>query len=78
MAYRKCPDCGAAFIEHRRYEVPERCPRCWLKTDLVVELIRKGHAYDPPSRAHRADRSSSSVETIDHREQRGGASATDG
>jgi hypothetical protein len=33
------------FIEHRRYEAPERCPRCLMRTGTIVDLVR--HGYSP-------------------------------
>jgi uncharacterized OB-fold protein len=44
MPYRTCPDCGVVFFEHRHYEAPERCPRCFMRTGTVVELIRHGYS----------------------------------
>jgi hypothetical protein len=44
MSYRKCPECAVAFIEHRRYEAPVRCPRCLMRTGTIVELIRHGYS----------------------------------
>jgi len=66
MAYRKCPDCGVVFIEHRRYEAPERCPRCFMRTGMIVELIRHGHSrrisVPPPPPAASADDLSAQIE----------------
>ena len=44
MSYRKCHECGVVFIEHRRYEAPERCPRCLMRTGTIVELVRHGYS----------------------------------
>jgi len=32
------------FIEHRRYDAPERCPRCLMRTGMIVELVRHGYS----------------------------------